>query len=113
MAPVALSHTPCGPPPTWKQRKFAGNGPATSSENAIPTGTFVSVTYGAPPASWSAAVGLERSIVVYARRPSTVPIEQEFGPSGKKSESFGNEYWPCAQMPYSGATPLQFAQLEP
>ena len=54
----------------------------------------------APPASWSAAVGLERSIVVYARRPSVVPIEHEFGPSEIHSESFGNVYWPCAQMPY-------------
>jgi hypothetical protein len=34
---------------------------------------------------------LERSIVVYARLPIMVPIEHEFGPSGKKSESFGNE----------------------
>ena len=57
-------------------------------------------------------------MVVYARRPSIVPIEHEFGPSGMNSESFGSEYWPCAQMPYwppccRFATPLQLAQLEP
>ena len=56
--------------------------------------------------------------MVCARRPSIVPIEHEFAPSGKNSESFGSEYWPCAQMPYwppcwSGATPLQLAQSEP
>jgi hypothetical protein len=47
-----------------------------------------------------------------------VPIEQEFGPSGSHSESLGNRYEPCAQMPYwppcwSEATPLQFAHAEP
>jgi hypothetical protein len=35
-------------------------------------------------------LGLERSIVVYARRPSIVPIEHEFGPSEIHIESFGN-----------------------
>src|SRR3954471_8721480 len=118
MLPAALSHTPAGPPPTWKQRKFAGKGPATSSAKSIRTGTLASRTNAAPPASWRAAVGFERSIVVYARRPSIVPIEHELGPSEMNSESFGNEYWPWAQIPYwppcwSVATPLQFAQLEP
>ena len=82
----------CGPPPTWKQRKLAGNGPATSSAKSIRTRTFVSRTYSAPAASAIAAFGLERSIVVYARRPSIVPIEHEFGPSEIHSESFGNQY---------------------
>ena len=61
---------------------------------------------------------MDRSIVVYARRPSMVPIEHEFGPSEKNSESFGSEYCPWAQTPYwppccSVATPLQFAQPVP
>jgi hypothetical protein len=79
---------------------------------------LVSFTNPAPPASCRAAVGFERSIVVYARRPSMVPIEHELGPSAKNSESFGNEYWPWPQMPYwppccRVATPLQFAQPDP
>ncbi len=94
-----MSHTPLEPP-TWKQRKFAGNGPATSSEKSTFSERFVFLVNATPPASWSAAVGLERSIVVYARRPSVVPIEHEFGPCGNHSESFGNRYWPCAQIPY-------------
>src|SRR3954462_8406514 len=118
MLPAALSQTPAGPPPTWKQRKLAGNGPATSSAKSIRTGTLASRTNTAPPASWRAAVGFERSIVVYARRPSIVPIEHELGPSGKKRESLGSEYWPCAQIPYcapcwSVATPLQLAHADP
>src|SRR3954452_575918 len=105
-------------PPNWKHRKLAGNRPATSSAKLTWIATLASLVAAAPPARAIAVLGLERSIVVYARRPSIVPIEHEFGPSGKNSESFGNEYWPCAQMPYwppccSGATPLQFAQLEP
>src|SRR3954447_10466502 len=116
MKPALLSQTPDAPPPAWKQRKFAGNGPATSSEKSTLRGIFASFVALAPPASVMAAVGLERSIVVYARRPSIVPIEHEFGPSGMYRESFGNEYEPCRQMPYwppcwRGATPLQFAHI--
>ena len=112
MSPAFVSH---GPPPTLKHRKFAGNGPATSSEKSTRTGTLPSLTNAAPAASWMAAAGFERSIVVCARRPSCVPIEHEFGPSEIHSESFGNRYWPCAQMPYwppcwRVATPLQLAQ---
>ena len=95
-----MSHTALALPPTWKQMKLAGNGPATSSAKSTFSATFVFLVNAAPLASWSAAVGLERSIVVYARRPSWVPIEHEFGPSEIHSESFGNVYWPCAQMPY-------------
>jgi hypothetical protein len=76
------SQRPAGPPPNWKQRKFAGNGPATSSEKSTFSATLASLVYCAPPPSVIAAVGLERSIVVYARRPSSVPFEHEFGPSG-------------------------------
>ena len=80
--------------------KLAGNGPATSSEKSTRRGILLSLTNAAPAASCRAAVGFERSIVVYARRPSVVPIEHEFGPSEIQSESFGNVYCPCAQMPY-------------
>ena len=78
-------------PPNWKQRKLAGNGPATSSEKPTWIGIFASLVAAAPLASAIAALGFERSIVVYARRPSVVPIEHEFGPSGKYSESAGSE----------------------
>src|SRR3954469_2406772 len=118
MLPAALSHTPAGPPPTWKQRKLGGNGPGTSSAKSIRTGTLASRTNTAPPASWRAAVGFERSIVVYARRPSIVAIEHALGPSGEKGGALGRGDWARAQMPYcapcwSVATPLQLAHAEP
>src|SRR4029078_8935163 len=94
------SHTALALPPTWKQMKLAGKGPATSSAKSTFNGTFVVLMNAAPLASWSAALGLERSIVVYARRPSIVPIEHEFGPSEIHSEAVGDVYWPCAQTPY-------------
>ena len=91
MKPLALSHRPAGPPPYWKQTKLAGNGPATSSLKSTFRATLASRVYAAPPASVIAAFGLERSIVVCARRPSIVPVEHELGPSGKNRESLGNE----------------------
>jgi hypothetical protein len=60
MSPAFVSHER----PTVKHRKFAGNGPATSSEKSTRTGTLASLTKAAPVASWMAAVGFERSIVV-------------------------------------------------
>jgi hypothetical protein len=78
-------------PPNWKHMKLAGNGPATSSEKPTWIAIFGSFVAAAPPASATEAFGFERSIVVEARRLSCVPIVHEFGPSGKNSESFGNE----------------------
>src|SRR5262245_58328896 len=96
--------------------KLAGKGPATSSAKSIFSATFEVRADAARRASGSVAVGFERSIVVDARRPSVVPIEHEFGPSEIHSESFGNVYWPCAQMPYwppcwSVLTPDQLAHM--
>ncbi len=82
MKPLRASHRPLGPPPNWKHAKFAGNGPATSSEKSTFSATWAVFVYCAPLPSVIAAVGLERSIVVYARRPIIVPVEHEFGPSG-------------------------------
>ena len=78
-------------PPNWKHMKLAGNGPATSSAKPTWIATLASLVYCLPPASAIDVAGLERSIVVCARRPSCVPIEHEFGPSGKNSESLGND----------------------
>jgi hypothetical protein len=88
---LAASHRPAGPPPDWKQRKFAGNGPATSSEKSTFSPIWALLVYWAPPASVMAAVGLERSIVVWARRPRALPAVHEFQPSGKNSGSLVNE----------------------
>src|SRR6195952_1380659 len=87
-------------PPNWKHMKLAGNGPATSSAKLTWMATLASLVAAAPPARATDVLGFERSIVVYARRPSIVPIEHEFGPSGKNAESLAREYSPCAQMPY-------------
>ena len=78
-------------PPNWKHMKLAGNGPATSSVKPTWIATLASFVYSWPPATAIDVAGLERSIVVWARRPSWVPIEHEFGPSGKNSESFGSD----------------------
>ena len=51
-------------PPNWKHMKFAGNGPATSSENATCTGDLGVLASAAPPASAIEVDGFERSIVV-------------------------------------------------
>jgi hypothetical protein len=64
MKPLAASQRPPGPPPNWKQRKLAGNGPATSSLKSTFSGTCAFFVNCAPPARVTAAVGLERSIVV-------------------------------------------------
>ncbi len=90
MNPAPASQSPVGPPPYWKQMKFAGNGPATSSENATRSGIVASFANSAPPASCIVAAGLERSIVVAVRRPLIEPIEHELGPSETYSESLGN-----------------------
>jgi hypothetical protein len=90
MKPPSLSQMLLSPP-NWKHMKLAGNGPATSSLKSTFTATFGSLVAAAPPATAIAVLGFERSIVVDARRPSIVPIEHEFGPSGKNSESAGNE----------------------
>ena len=76
-------------PPNWKHMKLAGNGPATSSAKLTWMATLASFVAAAPPASATDVLGFERSIVVYARRPSIVPIEHEFGPSEIHIESFG------------------------
>jgi hypothetical protein len=78
-------------PPNWKHIKLAGNGPATSSAKPTWIAIRASLVVAAPPARAIDVLGLERSIVVWARRPSCVPIEHEFGPSGKNSESLGSE----------------------
>jgi len=52
---------------------------------------LASFVYALPPARVIPAEGLERSMVVYARRPSWVPSEHEFGPSVKNRESLGKE----------------------
>ena len=101
-------------PPNWKHMKLAGNGPATSSENPTWIPTLASLVNCLRPARAIDVAGLERSIVVWARRPSCVPIEHEVGPSGKNSESLGSEKKPWAQMPYwppcwSVLTPDQLA----
>jgi hypothetical protein len=59
-----------------------------------------SFVVAAPPAASIAAEGLLRSMIVYDRRPSWVPIEHELGPSGIHRESFGNVYSPWTQIPY-------------
>jgi hypothetical protein len=43
---------------------------------------LASLVKSAPPAAVVDVVGLERSIVVWDRLPSMVPVEHEFGPSG-------------------------------
>ena len=43
MKPLPASHSPEGPPPNWKQRKLAGNGPATSSLKSTFSGDLASL----------------------------------------------------------------------